>query len=313
MADTFFYEELIYQAIASSMGLEPTSLRLFPTISLLNQDDYWLFNTFDIIPNSAPPFEINETAPLLGNTYGALLQSQPTSFPVTIAKKNFENPAYWLPANTSLGLPKTPVYSPTSAGISNSIAGGASLDFELDSSKYPSPVDVLYPSFPSFVVNQPLRTFNQIAGEKPFVFTMHFDKVVSLPVRPGGWFSQAVFAQAYQSGGKNWGTGPGTVTWDDLFGENGILKFIYNGVLAISGIVLELQSFGQYDSAILDALNNAGATSIWPFYLNIKNMTQQYALNEDGSIEITSQVPSPDILLLAMQAESIDNLLGNTA
>jgi hypothetical protein len=314
MTDTYFYEQLIYEAIVSSIGLELTSLRLLPTIFPLPQDDRELFNLFDIIPSSAPLFEINENVPRFSSTYGVLLQSQPDSFTVTIAKKNFENPNYWLPADLLSGLPKTPLYSPTCADIStSSIAQGASLDFTLNSLNYSSPTNILYPSFPSFVVNQPFRMFNQIAEGNRFVFKLHFDKIVSPTVRVGGWFSQAVFTQAFQSGGKGWLTGPGTVTWDSLFGKDGILKFICNGALAVSGMVLELQSFGQYDSAMLNALKSNKATSIWPFYLNVENLIQEYVLGADGSIKTTSKVPSSEILLLVMQAASVKNLLSNAA
>jgi hypothetical protein len=309
MTNPYFYEQPIYTYIASSLHLEPANLRLFPTISSLPEDDHVLFNLFDLIPNAS--FLINENAPRFSDTYETLLQSQPDSFTTTIAKKNFENPSYWLPPDLPRELPKIPIYTPTSANISDSIMQGASLDFELDSSKYPSFTDVLYPSFPNFIVNQSFRLFNQIAKDNRFIFKLHFDNIVNLPIRARGWFSQGAFTQAFQSGGKGWVTGPGTVTWDNLFGENGVLKFIYNGILAVSGIKLELQSFGQYDDTMLP--KSIETFSVWPFYADVENMVQNYVINKDGSITITSQVSSSNVLLLAMTSVSIKSLLGYSA
>lgn len=313
MTDTYFYEKLIFGAIASSIHLDMDSLRLLPTIPLIPESDYGLFNLLDIVPSSGPMFDINQSIPRFSSTYGELLASQPSSLGTTIAKTNFNNQDNWLPAEPSSGLPKTPIYTPSLADISDAIAKGASFDFKLDSSAYPSPTGIFYPSFPSFIVNSFFLMFNQIAESERFIFTLHFDKMVSLPVNPGSWFTSAAFTQAYQSNGVGWLTGPGTVTWDSLFGANGILQFICNGLLAVSGIVLELQIFGKYDNAMLYALKTAHATSIWPFYLNVANLTQTYTLNSDESITITSQVPSSETLLFAMEAASVNFLMGGSA
>ncbi|QSJ18007.1 hypothetical protein JYQ62_03915 [Nostoc sp. UHCC 0702] len=314
MNDQYFYEQLIYSAIADAMRLELTSLRLFPTIFSLPHDDRELFNLFDIIPSSEPLFEINENVPRFSSTYEALLQSQPDSYMVKIAKQNFENPDNWLPADLPGGLPKTPLYSPNSADISNSVAGGSLFNFTLDSQKYPAPSNILlYPSFPSFVVNESFRIFNQIAEGKRFVFKLSFEKIATPTIRAGGWFNQGVFTQAFKSNGNGWLTGPGTVTWDSLFGNDGILKYICNRILAVSGMMLELHSFGHYNSDMLNALRSNKATSIWPFYLNVENLIQEYVLGTDGSIKITSKVPSSEILLLVMGTASVDSLVGNVA
>lgn len=309
MTKTNPYEKLIWEAIAKGLNLQPSSLRFFPVIPTLPQNNRELFSLFDVIPSSSPVFKINENIPSLSSTFGALLQSQPDSLMVETARKNFENPDYWLPDDSASELPKTPIYSPTSSEISDFVARGAAFQYSFDSAEASDPTDNPYPSFPSFVVNLPFQMFNQTAERNRFVFTLKFDRVVTSSIRAGGWFSQAVFTSAFQSGGDGWITGPGTVTWESLFGEDGILNFIFNGTVAVSGMVLQLQSFGQYDNAVLDTLNSNDGSTVWPFYLNVENLVQEYVLGEDGSITIISKVPSSEILLLAMQAARVKDLM----
>ena len=307
MANAYFYENLVYQSVASSLGMKLADLRLLPQVIPLPDNDYELFSLLDGVPTGAPVFDVDPEIPRFSAIYDALLQSRQDSFTVSVAKTNHANAKYWLPGDAE--FPETPVYTPSSASISTSIAGGSSLDYTLDSSAYSAPAGVFYPSYPELVINQPFRMFNQIAEKSPFLFRMQFERLVRLPVRAGGWFSRAVFAQACASRGEGWRTGPGTVTWEELFGEDGILKYVCSGVLAVSGIVLELQSFGEYAADIFEALKKDG-TSVWPYYLNASNLVQEYAMAPDGSITITTRLPSPEILLLLVEAASITELLG---
>ena len=151
--------------------------------------------------------------------------------------------------------------------------------------------------------------FNQMAEANQFIFKLHFDRIALVPVRAGGWFSQAAFTQAFQSGGKNWITGPDTVTWEYLFGDNGILKYICNGTLAVSGMVIEIQSFGEYDNTMLNALKDNESTAIWPFYLSGDNLIQNYVLGTDKSIKITCKFPLTEVLQLAIGVANSNNCL----
>jgi hypothetical protein len=155
------------------------------------------------------------------------------------------------------------------------------------------------------VVDQSFLGFNRAAENNRFSFKMHFRKVASPVVRPGGWFSQSAFVRGYQSQGKDWKTGSGTVTWDELFGPRGILRFTTNGLLAVSGITVTLQCFGSYDEATLDVLRNSKGTAVWPYYLNVPNQTQSYELGQDGSITITTVVPASEVLLVLLLASEV--------
>ena len=243
---------------------------------------------------------MNASAPRLSVTYGEMLNSMPDSFVVSMARQSYANAAYWLPADPRSGQPKTPIYSPTSADVTAAVAQGSTLQYKLDSSSYPPPRQLLYPSYPSMVVDQPLLVFNRAAERNRFIFTMLFGKVASPVVRAGGWFSQAAFVSGYQSQGKGWKTGPNTVTWDELFGTDGILQFTTNGLLAVSGITVTLQCFGGYDQATLNVLQSSKGTAVWPYYLNVPNQTQSYELCEDGSITLTTVVPAPEALLFLL-------------
>jgi hypothetical protein len=305
MADTNSYETLIYEAIASSIGMNISNLRGLPGILPLTSNDYDLFQLLDLVPSRSPMIEVNASAPRLSVIYGEMLNSMPESFSVSIARKNYAKAAYWLPADPQSGQPKTPIYAPTSADVTAAVAQGSKLQYKLDSSSYPTPTQILYPSYPSMVVNQPFLAFNRAAENNRFIFNMVFEKVASPVVRAGGWFSQAAFVEGYQSHGQGWKTGPNTVTWDKLFGTNGILQFIVNGLLAVSGVKVTLQCFGSYDQATLNALQSNNGTSVWPYYLNVPNQTQSYELGEDGSITITAVVPASEVLLFLLLAYAI--------
>jgi hypothetical protein len=312
MADATSYEYLIYEAIASSIGINISNLRVLPRVIGLLSSDYSLFQLLDLIPSNSPTIEMNASAPRLSVTYGKMLNSMPDSFTVSIARQNYANDVYWLPALPGRGgQPKTPIYSPTSADVAAAVAQGNTLQYTLDSSNYPTPPQLLYPSFPSVVVNQRFLQFNQAAENNRFIFNMVFEKVASPVVRPAGWFSQAAFVSGYQSQGAGWTTGPNTVTWDELFGADGILQFLFNGLLAVSGLTVTLQCFGSYDQATLNFLESSKGTAVWPYYLNVPNQTQSYELGEDGSITITTSVPASEVLLFLMTAAPVSALSGN--
>jgi hypothetical protein len=304
MADTNSYEILIYEAIAASLGLSISNLRGLPIIPLPGSD-YDLFQLLDLVPGRSPTIEVNASAPRLSVLYGEMLNSMPDSFIVSMARQSYANATYWLPADPRSGQPKTPIYSPTSADVTAAVAQGSTLQYELDSSSYPPPTQVLYPSYPSMLVNEPLLAFNRAAESHRFIFSMLFEKVASPVVRAGGWFSQAAFVSGYQSQGHGWKTGPDTVTWDELFGAEGILQFTTNGLLAVSGVTVTLQCFGGYDQATLNVLRSSKGTTVWPYYLNVPNQTQSYELGEESSITVTTVVPASEALLFLLLASEI--------
>lgn len=310
MAAAPSYELLIAEAIAASIGIPVTHLRGLPTISALPSNDYVLFQLLDCIPSRSPRIEDDARVPRLSTTFGTMLNSMPDSLIVSLAQKNYANATYWLPADPQSGQPKTPIYVPSSSAIVAALANGSTLQYTLDSSNYPPALPTPYPAYPDMVVNSSFLAFNQTAEHNRFIFTMRFATVASPPVSAGGWFSQAAFASGYQSHGKGWKTGPGTVTWDELFGTDGILQFVCNGLLAVSGITLTLQCFGSYDQDTLDALQQSNGTVVWPYYLNVPDLTQNYALGTDGSITITTSVPAPNVLLFLLTAAPIATLVG---
>lgn len=313
MADTYSYELLIYEAIASSIGVNIADMRRLPGILTLTSNDYDLFQLMDLVPGGAPTIELNASARRFSAIYGQMLDSMPDSLIVSIAQKNYASEAYWLPADPLSGQPRTPIYSPTSAGITAAVSHGSELRYTLDSSRYPNPAQILYPAYPSMVVNQPFLAFNRAAENNRFIFSMLFEKMANPVVRAGGWFSQAAFVSGYQSQGKGWKTGPNTVTWDELFGTGGILRFTSNGVLAVSGVTVTLQCFGSYDQATLDTLRSSSGTTAWPYYLDVPNQSQRYDLGEDGSITITTVVPAAEAQLFLMTVAPVSALSGSIA
>lgn len=313
MADTYPYELLIYEAIAASIGVNIADMRRLPGILPLPSSDYDLFQLMDLVPSDSPSIELNASTRRFSAIYGQMLNSMPDSLIVSIAQKNYANAAYWLPADPQSGQPKTPIYSPTSADVAATVAHGSRLHYTLDSSRYPTPTQILYPSYPSMVVNQPFLAFNRAAENNRFIFNMLFEKMANPIMRAGGWFSQAAFVSGYQSQGKGWKTGPNTVTWDELFGTSGILRFTSNGLLAVSGVTVTLQCFGSYDQATLDTLRSSSGTTAWPYYLDVPNQTQSYELGQDGSITITTVVPAPEVQLFLMTVAPVSALSGDIA
>lgn len=313
MADTYSYELLIYEAIASSIGVNIANMRRLPGILPLPSSDYDLFRLMDLVPSGAPTIELNASTRRFSVIYGQMLNSMPDSLIVSIAQKNYASEAYWLPADPLSGQPRTPIYSPTSAGITAAVSHGSELRYALDSSRYPTPAQILYPAYPSMVVNQPFLAFNRAAENNRFIFSMLFEKMANPVVRAGGWFSQAAFVSGYQSQGKGWKTGPNTVTWDELFGTGGILRFTSNGVLAVSGVTVTLQCFGSYDQATLDTLQSSSGATAWPYYLDVPNQSQRYDLGEDGSITITTVVPAAEAQLFLMTVAPVSALSASIA
>jgi hypothetical protein len=299
------YEELIIKAIASSLSLDLTSWRWFPVVPLLPRNDCDLFRLFDIVPNKGLVSNVDDQSILFSATYGKLLDAQKESFLIKTARANYSDKKYRLNCNNT----ETAIFRPDSAAISHALLNGASFDFTFDSSNYPSPEKELFPSYPNFVINQPFLDFNGKARKERFVFKLHFDKIVQIPTQFGGWFSQAAFIKAYTDK-SSWDTGADLVTWDDLFGANGILNFINNGLLIASGMSLEIQSFGKYDIKTLLLLKGNLLTSVWPFYLNPENAMHEFEICDDGSIKIKVTTSKSKTLLLAKQAVAVKGLVG---
>lgn len=298
------YEELIIKKIVSSLTLDSSSLRWFPVVPMLPSNDCDLFSLFDIVPNDTFIANTNDQSPLFSTTYGKLLDAQEKTFISDLAKKNYANESYWLNCSTT----KKPIFKPNSAEITTGLSGGSSFDFTFDSSNYPSPPKELFPSYPSFLVFQPFLNFNETAENSRFVFKLHFDKIAHISTQLGGWFTQGAFVKAYQDK-STWKTGSNLVTWDELFGTNGILNWVTNGLLVASGMTLEIQIFGKYDLKTLFFLKTNLLTSVWPFYLSPENATNSFDMSEDGNITITVTTSKTQKLLLALQAESINGLI----
>ncbi|MCL9805223.1 hypothetical protein NAT51_06810 [Flavobacterium amniphilum] len=298
------YEELIISEIASSLSLDLTSLRWFPIIPVLPDTDCDLFQLFDLVPGLGFVFKANDGTPKFSALYGELLQAQKQSFINDIAIKNFQNTKYWLNCNST----EVPIYVPSDADFVTAVGAGSSFDFTFDSTNYPNAQIKPFPAYPSFVINQPFLYFNETAMDERFVFSLHFDKLVHIPIQSGSWFTSSAFVTAYKNK-TNWQTGS-AVTWDSLFGKGGALNYVTNGILAASGMTLTIQSYGNYDESTLNDLKSNQQTSVWPFYMNPENTTQDFILGDDGSITITVTTTSSEISMLAMQAISVKNLVG---
>lgn len=298
------YEELIISEIAASLSIDLTSLRWFPITPVLPETDCDLFQLFDLVPDLGFTFKANADTPKFSALYGEILLAQKQSFVNDLAIKNFQNEKYWLNCNSI----EVPIYVPTHTDLIAAVNTGSIFDFTFDSTNYPNTQIQTFPSYPSFVINQPFLYFNETAMNERFVFSLHFDKLVHIPIQSGNWFTSAAFVTAYKNK-SNWQT-TSPLTWDTFFGKNGMLNFVSNGLLAASGMSLTIQSYGNYDESTLNSLKNNQQTSIWPFYMNSENTTQNFELGEDGSIKITVTSTTSEVLMLAMQAISVKTLVG---
>lgn len=299
------YEGLIIQQIALSLSLDLSSLRWFSVIPLLPNNDCTLFAMFDVVPDNGLVFKMNDKSTLFSKTYGELLEAQKESFTVDVAKKNYANQKYWINCNGN----QVPMYVPSYEEVFEAVKSGAAFDFTFDSSNYNFAEGTFFPSYPSFVINQPFLYFNESAKQERFVFTLHFDELAFIPVQYSNWFSNAAFVSAYKNK-DNWVTGTSNVTWDQLFGRNGILNFVTNGLLVASGMRMEIQIFGEYTENTISILKDNQLTSVWPFYLDPENTNQDFVLNQDGSIRVTVTTLESGILMLGMQASSVQKLIG---
>jgi hypothetical protein len=295
--------ELIIKEVLSSLSLDITSLRWFPIVPLLPKTDCELFGLLNIVPNKGFIANEDEKSPSFSALYGKLLEAQKQSFINDIAKKNYADKSYWLNCNDT----EIPLFKPNCIGIADVLSNGASYDFTFDSSNYPIQDKGLFPSYPNFLIYQPFLDFNEKAREQRFVFKLHFDKIAVVSTQFGDWFTQGAFIKAYKDKSV-WVKGPNMVTWDELFGANGILNLITNGILVASGMTLEIQSFGIYDLKTLLFLKSNLLTSVWPFYLDPQNATNDFSINNDGNITIKVTTSESEILLLAMQAVEVSDL-----
>ncbi len=298
------YEKLIFDGIASGLSLDFANLRLFPVVSVLPDENADLFTLLDIVPGSGLIFKTNDV-PNFSAIYWELLEAQKPSLMNNLAITNYKKKQYWIDGPSAKGVP---IYTPSSSDVKNSIARGSSVDITIDSSNYP-PLDVsLFPSYPSIVLNHTFLSFNRVANGERFILKLHFDKTVNLPIRAAGWFSSGAFNSAYHNQDA-WVAGGDNVTWDALFGKNGILKYINTGLLVAMGITIELQVFGNYDENVVKALQNNPDLTVWPFYLNSEYLTQTVERCDEESVKITISTDQNEIFMLGMQVASVSGLM----
>lgn len=298
------YENLIFDGIASGLSLDIANLRLFPVVSVLPDNDADLFTLLDIVPGSGLIFKTNNV-PNFSETYWNLLEAQKPSMMNNLAITNYKKKQYWIEGPSAT---EVPIYTPSCSDVKNSIATGSSVDITIDSDNYPLPDVLFFPSYPSIVVNQTFLNFNRVANGQRFILRLHFDNTANIPLKPAGWFTSGAFNYAYHNKSA-WVTGGDKVTWDALFGKNGILKYINSGLLVAMGITIELQVFGNYDENVVKALQNNPDLTVWPFYLNSEYLTQTVERCDDESVKITISTDQNEIFMLGMQVASVSGLM----
>lgn len=286
-------QNLVVESIASAITIDPSNLRLIEALPLLPVDDVSLYDWNNNVPVDDALFYVPEE-PSFTNLYKKLLDAQKESMISTMAKNNYQNDTYWL-------NPETPIYSPNRNAVFTTVNNSAGFNYSFDSKKT-DPQNKLSGSMDAF-----FGDFKTLPKDS-IDFRLHFDKIALIPLSYGGWFTSAQFVKAYQD--KNsWVTGPELITWDDLFGEDGIMQLINNGLLAGSGMNIEIQFFGNYSEADFDAVKKI-VSSVWPFNLNEKYIQNDFELFPGESIKITISSSPSSIFILAMQVEKVNHLMG---
>ncbi|MCM0594575.1 MAG: hypothetical protein KA716_32075 [Gloeotrichia echinulata DEX184] len=303
--DGYSLERLIYESIAGYCSLSISNLRFFPKILSLPGSDRELFNLLDIIPSRAVLFDPNADVPRYSRTYEAILKALPThpneARIIQKARGFYANAKYWLEEDVSNNLPKTPKYSPTLQKIREQITDGGAYEFLYDSSLHTTTESLLSPSFPRIILYEPYQRLNTIVSGNRFEVKIKFDKMVSAPIRAEEWLYPGALTYAHNNR-EHWVEDPELPTYSSIFGPDGILKFSNTQIIAVTGIQIELKSYGSYEQEMIDDLRSLDArTSIWPFYLtNVEGVKKTYLQDSDHSLTIKTSVDKSQILLLLM-------------
>lgn len=298
------YEQYIIAHIASSLSIDDKNLRWFPFFPILPNNNCDLFSLFDVVQNERFFVKKNSKQKQFSAIYGEILQAQKATFVTDIAKKNYINKENWLQCNTT----DIPYYSPNLNQIDTAIANGVSYDFTFDSSNFTFNENDKVPFFSSLLI--PVTALKLDNGIKPikFVFKLHFDKVALMPIQYGNWYSSAAFTTAYKNQ-NNWITESGLITWDSLFGANGILNYITTGVLVASGMELKLQIVGDYKEEHLENLKYNSYNLDNSFCPNVENSNFEKKLDEENNLIVNISSFKKNILMLALQVEKTQQLM----
>jgi len=203
------------------------------------------------------------------------------SFAIEMGAKRFNDRANWLHPFT---IPKN---APTFENAKNTIDSAGEKKVVVKSNEQPIQEPVV-PEYPNIIYSVPLLDFFRKVALAKFTTKVEFSKAASIPVELGNWFYSGAFLYAYQTP-DNWNSD--IISWKDVFGDNGILKYINTSIALISDMTIELQVSGNFDNDTVQMLKAIPDQVIFPFFQKIKGSELNFTLETDHSIKITLTVP----------------------
>ncbi|MEE9385199.1 MAG: hypothetical protein V3V08_17480 [Nannocystaceae bacterium] len=211
---------------------------------------------------------------------------------------NLENQKYWLDASSG----RVPIFSPSWSGLLEALENAPSFHCVLGAMTR----EVGSPDRPDGGSESGSPLLTQLNACEGTVVELRADKLATVAVSPGGWFSPAVFAQAFAQ--RQWAGGANARTWEQVFGKHGDLKFVCRSAVVASGLCVEICCHSDPNGG-----NSLAAQTIrrivarWRSHASLEFET---STAEDHTLRVILRSSRNATPLLAVGVESVGHLMG---
>ncbi len=300
-----------YDAFVSALNLAPSEFHFVSGVEIAGPNPCEFSTCLDEVPQAG-----RALAPGIGAkhyfsaVYGEMLSSLNSGFSLSIAQKAYASPDYWLDsAGSPPGEPGVnPVYSPALADLYEAVDNGPEASFGFtwpESNGSNDGTSIMekargHESALSAALAKCLRVRVQMA----------LSKYAMVPINAGGWYNSGLFASAYSNQGM-WTNGPNSpLTWQQTFGEGGLLTQVFTDCLVVDGYSIAVTLHGQHTEDDVLALRSSNDISIWPPFTHHKNAAfhLSFTLNKDQSITITLTCSPGTYQILGYNVRSVPSL-----
>lgn len=139
-----------------------------------------------------------------------------------------------------------------------------------------------------------------------------FDSVVARPAKPGGWFHSDALNVAYTTKDNTvWQSGVHP-DWNDTFGDDGNLKRLATGLVAVDGVEATITSYAGYSESEQTQIQGETSMGFWPFgsFHAAAGHSSDVSFDDEGTMTVKISVPKGNPAILGVNVDAIGRILG---
>ena len=310
------YNAGFYNSLTTAFNLSPNEFQLTQGAFALPDTNTAIYNVFDGVPpvsvcNLFTANDLNTLSANYQNLLGYADVQEQLSFTYKIANTNYMNVANWAGGNPGTN----PMYSPSTSDIIAALKSGSVISFKYDSATADTSLQNTWAQsassggvwFWGYNNDSTSQSINTLATSSEVTVTMTAT-FASVPIQPGGWFSNAYLIQMYQDSSLWEG---GQSKWNTLFGSGGSLQDVSVQAIIATDFTINITSVAAYSASQYNYVYTSSNVNVWPFYTSSSSSstTTNYTQNGDSSITATVQSLPGAVQILGFNVSSTASLI----